>query len=230
MVRRVLVVAFSLIAVSASAQTPYVAGTIGADILRVSHTDSNFGQAASGGSEVWSGSLRVGTVVTGNWGVEFEFVTSGESRTEGPIGLPILADPVTVTTLTMPTTVSQAGVATLPVGFSTETRTSHCDYDAVAWARQRLGDGVDLVYLGGVAFSRRRSEYSQVFPTVLRAFAPVPGGVFRTTVIEYATRPLVGAEARIRMTSHLRLIPGMRIQGLGEGWMLRPYAGLGWSF
>jgi hypothetical protein len=37
-------------------------------------------------------------------------------------------------------------------------------------------------------------------------------------------------EARIGLTSRLRLVPGIRVQGLGDGWLLRPYVGLGWFF
>src|SRR5258706_2140123 len=183
MARRVLVVVFSLVAVSARAQSPYVAGTIGADLTRVSHTESNFGGSSPDGSEVWSGSLRVGTSVGPNWGVELEFVRSGESHdSQGLIGLPILADgftPVSVTAVLNRGT-SLAGIA-IPSGFTTDVRQSHADFDGTAWVRQRLGDSVDLVYVGGVAFSRRRTEVSQRFPTVLPAalaiFAPVPGGV-----------------------------------------------------
>jgi len=92
------------------------------------------------------------------------------------------------------------------------------------------GSKVDLVYLAGVAFSHQRIEVSQTFPTVVRQLLPVPAGSFRTTIVDYSTRPLVGAEARIGLTSHVRLIPGLRLQGLTDGWLLRPYAGLGWSF
>jgi hypothetical protein len=63
-------------------------------------------------------------------------------------------------------------------------------------------------------------------------FAPVPppNSAFRSTTISYGTRPLAGVEARIGFTSHVRLIPGVRLQGITEGWLLRPYVGLGWFF
>ena len=94
-----------------------------------------------------------------------------------------------------------------------------------------VGGTVDLVYLGGVAFSRERTEISQNFPTILGLIAPLPPpSAFRSTTISYGTRPLAGVEARIRFTSHVRLIPGVRLQGITEGWLLRPYVGLGWFF
>ena len=55
-------------------------------------------------------------------------------------------------------------------------------------------------------------------------------GMLRTTTISYGTRPLAGVEARIRFTSHVSLIPGVRLQGIADGWLLRPYVGLGWFF
>ena len=64
MVRVAVAVLISFMAASARAQTPYVAGTIGADVARVSHTESNFVPNTSGNNEVWSASLRVGTAVS----------------------------------------------------------------------------------------------------------------------------------------------------------------------
>lgn len=219
MSRTALAIALALVsvAISAHAQSPYVAGTIGADVSRSSHAESNVSPTASSDSEVISGSLRVGTSVGQNWGVELEFVRSGRSRSQPPVS--ILPLPAGVLPPNMPS----------PIGvFQTDVRRNHSDFDAVAWARQRVSGSVDLVYLGGIAFSRERIEITQTFPTVIRLL--VPGGVFRTTSVTYGTRPLVGAEARIALTSHVRLLPGLRIQGQAGGWLLRPYAGLGWFF
>ena len=217
--------------ISISAQSPYVAGTIGADVSRVSHTDSSFGSSPSSNTEVVSGSLRVGTAVSQTWGVELEFVRSGQShRSQNPIITPLQAGGLNVGALT-PSPTGTIAINGIPVpigGFQSDIRQSHSDFDAVAWVRQGVGGSVDLVYLGGLAFSRQRVEITQTFPAILRTL--VPGGTFRTTAVDYATRPLVGAEARIGLTSHVRLIPGLRLQGLGNGWLLRPYAGLGWFF
>jgi hypothetical protein len=214
--------------ISLSAQSPYVAATIGADVSRVSHADSSLYSSPSNDAEVVSGSLRVGTSLGEAWGVELEFVRSGRShRSQNPIISP-LAGGVNIGSVT---SILSGGV--LPVGspianYQTDVRSSHSDLDAVLWARQRLGGSIDMVYLGGLVFSRARVEVTQTFPTVIRALAP--SGGFRTTFIDYGTRPLVGVESRIRMTSHMRLMPGVRLQGLGEGWLLRPYVGLGWFF
>ena len=232
--RFVLVVVLSLVAAAAHAQ-PYAAATVGADVSRLSHATSSLARIPSGDSEVISWSLRAGTLVGESWGVELEFVQSGRSRSESTNGVQPLI-PGTVT-LTGGTIVSSGGtiVSPLPpnipspIAFQTDFRRSHSDFDTVAWARQRAGGSVDLVYLGGIAFSRQRTEITQTFPTLFAVFAP-GGGTFRTTTITYSARPLVGAEARIGLTSHVRLVPGIRLQGLAEGWLLRPYAGLGWFF
>jgi hypothetical protein len=236
MVRLVLAVAFSLVTVAAAyAQAPYVAGTIGADVSRVSHSTSNLTRLPSGDGEVLSWSLRVGTPVGESWGVELEFVRSGRSRDEGANGvLPLIPGTGTVTLIPGAVTPTGTIINPLPnipspIAFQTDVRRNHSDFDAVAWARQRVGGSVDLVYLGGLAFSRQRIEITQTFPTLLALFAP-GGGTFRTTTINYGTRPLVGAEARIGLTSHMRLVPGIRLQGLADGWLLRPYVGLGWFF
>ena len=229
--RSVLVVALCFIAASARAQSPYVAGTIGADVSRVGHTESSFVSSPSSNTEVVSGSLRVGTAVSQTWGVELEFVRSGQShRSQNPVITPLPAGGLNVGAFT-PSPAGSVVFNGIPVpiaSFQSDIRQSHSDFDAVAWVRQPVGGSVDMVYLGGLAFSRQRIEITQTFPVILRPL--VPGGTFRSTAISYGTRPLVGAEARIGLTSHVRLIPGLRLQGLGNGWLLRPYAGLGWFF
>jgi hypothetical protein len=227
-----LVLSFATLA---RAQSVYVAGTIGADVSRVSHTDSNFfSPPTPNGSETISGSLRVGTALGPAWGVELEFVYSGRSHDRVPVSvLPLATNtPITVVPGTAGGfTLTSASASVIPVRFpETEIRQRHSDLDALIWARQGVGESVDLVYLGGVAFSRQRVEATQSFPTILGLFAPPPNGAFQTTTISYGTRPLAGIEARIRFTSHVRLIPGVRLQGIADGWLLRPYVGLGWFF
>jgi hypothetical protein len=219
------------VAASARAQSPYVAGTIGADVSRVSHTDSSLSSSPSNDTEVVSGSLRVGTSLGEAWGVELEFVRSGRShQSQTPIVSP-LAGGVDIGSVASILS-GAASPAAIPISsianLETDVRSSHSDLDAVLWARQRLGGSIDMVYLGGLVFSRERVDVTRTFPTVIRALAPSSG--FRISLIDYGTRPLVGVESRIRMTSHMRLIPGLRLQGVADGWLLRPYVGLGWFF
>ena len=239
MSRLVLAVLVVLFASSVRAQSAYVAGTIGADVSRVSHTDSNFSSSSPDGSETLSGSVRVGTAVGASWGVELEFVQSAHSHDQvTPVVSPLATGNSVATTTGVPTitiqgfTFSSASANAIPIRFvQSDVRQSHSDLDAVFWVRQGVGGSVDLVYLGGVAFARERTEITQNFPTILGLLAPLPpNSAFRSTTISYGTRPLAGIEARIRFTSHVRLIPGVRLQGITEGWLLRPYVGLGWFF
>jgi hypothetical protein len=237
-VRLALTLLVVLFAASAGAQSAYVAGTIGADVSRVSHTDANFYATSPDGSEALSGSVRVGTAIGPNWGVELEFVQSGHSHDQvTPVVSPLATSgsttPAQVTTVPgVSFTFTSASTNVIPVRFvQSDIRQSHSDLDALIWVRQAVGGSVDLVYLGGVAFSRQRTEITQNFPTILQLFAPLPpSSAFRSTTISYGTRPLAGVEARIGLTSHVRLIPGVRLQGIADGWLLRPYVGLGWFF
>jgi hypothetical protein len=232
-VRLVFTLLVVLFASSARAQSAYVAGTIGADVSRVSHTDSNF-YASPDGSETLSGSVRVGTVIGPSWGVEAEFVHSGSSHDQvSPSVQPLATNTSTAGAAPIASfTFTSTSANVIPIRFvQSDVRQSHSDLDALVWVRQAVGGSVDLVYLGGVAFSRERTEITQNFPTILGLFAPLPpNSAFRSTTISYGTRPLAGIEARIGFTSHVRLIPGVRLQGITEGWLLRPYVGLGWFF
>jgi hypothetical protein len=234
--RLVLTLLVVLFAASAGAQSAYVAGTIGADVSRVTHTDANFYSSSPDGSETLSGSVRVGTTIGPAWGVELEWVHSGRSHDQlTPVVSPLATtnSAAAAQIISLPGfTFSSESPNVIPIRFvQSDIRQSHSDLDALIWARQAVGGSVDLVYLGGVAFSRQRTEITQNFPTILQLFAPLPPNTaFRTTTISYGTRPLAGIEARIRFTSHVRLIPGVRLQGIADGWLLRPYVGLGWFF
>ena len=236
MVRLVLTLLVLLVAASAGAQSAYVAGTIGADVSRVNHTDANFISSSPNGSETLSGSVRVGTAVGSSWGVELEFVQSAHSHDQmTPLVSPLATNTsiASAPVITLPGfTIAAPSNSVIPIRFvESDIRQSHSDFDASVWVRQAVGGSVDLVYLGGIAFSRQRSEITQNFPTILGLFAPLPpNSAFRSTTITYGTRPLAGVEARIRFTSHVRLIPGVRLQGIADGWLLRPYVGLGWFF
>ena len=236
MVRLALTLLVVLFAASARAQSAYVAGTIGADVSRVSHTDANFISSSPNGSETLSGSVRVGTAVGSSWGVELEFVQSAHSHDQvTPVVSPLATNTsiASAPVITLPgVTLTSASNSVIPIRFvESDIRQSHSDFDASVWVRQAVGGSVDLVYLGGIAFSRQRSEITQNFPTIVGLFAPLPpNSAFRSTTISYGTRPLAGVEARIGFTSHVRLIPGVRLQGIADGWLLRPYVGLGWFF
>jgi hypothetical protein len=198
---------------------------------RSSHTDSSLYPTPSTDADVLSGALRVGTSISRMWGVELEFVRSGRSNDEGPVVYPLLQFATVSANVgqVLPAGAAQSSIAIpVPFDYQSEVRRRHMSVDAVAWARQPVGGDVDLVYLAGIAFARERSDMTQHISPILRA--GVASTTFRSAFVEYATRPLVGMEARIGLTSRLRLIPGLRVQGLGSGWLVRPSVALGWVF
>jgi hypothetical protein len=109
-------------------------------------------------------------------------------------------------------------------------------WNASAWIRQPLGARADLVVLGGLGFSRVEQEidYSLTVPRALEALIPRDQRSYRSRTISYGVGPMIGVEGRIRMTDHLELTPGFRVQSLGnnlsEGIVLRPFVALGWTF
>jgi hypothetical protein len=94
--------------------------------------------------------------------------------------------------------------------------------------RQEITPRFSLVYLGGVAFGRTNNEievsYQLGRPTIL----PIPPII--TESITYDVRPMVGVEGRIRMGGKVDLVPGLRLHGAQNGWLIRPAVGLAWSF
>jgi len=233
MIRMSLVLGVLLVAAPVLAQTPYVGGTISADISRFSHAEVNGDRASSDGSEVLSGSLRAGTSIGSNWGVELEFVRAGRTNSTGPQIFPLAArgNPIsslitTVSNIRLPGGTAQFTNGAIPVDFRMDVSRRRSDLDTAAWVRQGVSSSVDLVYLAGLAFSRERSDVTE---TVTGRGIAAPTN-FRSSSIDYGTHPLIGMEARIGLASKLRLVPGIRLQGLSDGWLLRPYVGLGWFF
>jgi hypothetical protein len=132
--------------------------------------------------------------------------------------------------------VTSAGASTIaPIAlrYSLRVRERNPTVSTVAWIRQRAGNNVDLVYVGGAAFTRSTSEQETSFglSPLLPGFAP-SSQLVRTTL--YSVGPLVGMEARIGLTEHVRLVPSVRLQGLsgaqGNGWLVRAGVGMGWFF
>ena len=166
---------------------------------------------------------------SGIWGVELEYVRAGRSSDETPLINPLAqAGSISVNLVQLLPGVAPGIPIPFPFEYRSEVRRRHTSMNAVAWARQPVGDAVDLVYLAGIAFTRERSDVTQNISPVPRAI--VPPTSIRSTFTEYATRPLVGMEARIGLTPRLRLIPGLRVQGLGDGWLVRPNVAIGWFF
>jgi len=223
----------SLLAAPAFAQAAYVVVAIGVDVTRLGRTESGGYNYPNLDGEVIGGALRVGTALGDRWGAELELARSGvvenESTTNPPFAIPLSAP-----TITASGSVSTASnlLAIFPIRYTTDLRLRNTTLAASAWIRQPVGSTVDLVYLAGIGFSRTVQEQDLRFATPL--IATIAPQFQLTRVTSYNASPFVGFEARIGLTDHVRLVPGVRLQGfegpVGSGWLIRPGVGLGWFF
>jgi len=214
----------------ALAQSTYVVAGIGADVFRTRHVQAGGFDSPTADGEAVALSLRAGTAVTDRWGVELEFTRAAKIERELRRGFPV---PLLRNVVVAP--VPARPDISVPI-FESTTRVSrrNATLDAVLWVTQPVGSRVDLVYLGGVAFARAVDTVAFQF-TPRAALAPIilPNATQTTT---YGTGPVAGLEARIQLTTHAVLIPGIRLHAVtgtgdaGGGWLLRPAVALGWRF
>ena len=227
MFRAAFVLILTVIATPAFAQSPYVGASVGMDIARFGGVEFQGFNDLNPNGEAVNFSLRVGTEVGNNWGVELGFTRPSEIERESNQGFPI---PLLASALGAGA-ISNIGVALPTIAASNQVELRNTTIDAVAWVSQRLGDSVELVYLGGVAFNRTVRTDSFNFSGPRLAAIILPAST-RTTM--YGVGPLAGVDARIELTDHLRLVPGIRLQTVGgnglEGLLVRPSAGLDWTF
>jgi hypothetical protein len=229
--RLAVVVAGVVWASSASAQSVYVGGAIAAEVVRTSSTKIGGTTQDNGSGEAVAGAIRIGTFLAPRFGVELEYFRPGEieSNADGPIylGASELARVSSV-----------IGVPYLPdvifpiLSQTARVRTSTTS--ALLTARQPLGGRVELVYLGGVGFSRVVREIEYGFPGGILPLAPSIQRSYSSRTTQYAAGPVVGVEVRAGMTDHAQLVGGLRVHALGQsvvdGWMIRPSVGLAWKF
>jgi hypothetical protein len=221
----------TLIAAPAFAQSPYVGAAVGMDVARYDHVEFPGSGDFDASGEAVAFSLRLGTPIGQNWGVELGFTYPNEiERENSQFPIPLLAAALAGRTA--------AGIAVPPTNVtfpvfeaSTEVERRNTTLETVAWFAQSVSGRVDLVYLGGVAFNRVVEEISFNFNRRLIAIV-VPNS---TRSVSYDVGPVVGMEARIGLTDHVRLVPAFRLQGVGGsttqgGWLLRPSVGLAWQF
>lgn len=235
MCRAGFVLVCTLIAAPAFAQSVYVVGSIGAEVSRMSRVESGGFELPGGDGEALGGSLRVGTPLGDRWGLELEFARAADVEDETRIGPRILpAPPITLTGFTVSGGFPGGpGAAPISLNSTLRMRRSNPTLGASAWILQRVSDSIDLAYVGGLAFTRSTTEQETSFSiTPLLVGYVVAPQMTRTT--QYDVGPVVGMEAHIGLTDHVRLVPGIRLQTLssqsGSGWLLRPGVGLGWFF
>lgn len=208
---------------SASAQGPYVGASVGSDITRF---DGVAGQTSSGEGEAVSWQLKIGTPIASHFGVELEFSRPQEvTRTEStPIGIYSAASLSAIAAIGVPTDL-------FVPNFSVRTAQRNTTIAPAFWVRQTITPRFSMSYLGGVSFFRTTTEFSYEFGGTGRPNVIAPILLPRSTrSIEYGVGPLVGIEGRIGMTEHLQFVPGVRMQTLTGGWLVRPAVGVSWEF
>lgn len=208
----------------ASAQT-YVAAVLGADLAR-SYESSSDGVSYPGGDrDALSWALRAGTAFGSRWGVELEFNRGGELESQN--------SPVTYAGLFDIPATAPGALSLIYPSPTVETEQRTMTWNATAWVKQPIGSRADLVVLAGSGFSQvtQETEFSFAFPSQIPGITRAP---YMTKSTAYGAGPIVGVETRIRMTDHLELTPGLRVQSLGnaltQGIVIRPSVALGWTF
>jgi hypothetical protein len=240
-VGQVLVLVAVLIALGArpSSGQSYVSAALVGDVLLNTHVETSLGRDAPSGGEAIGFALRVGTPLGSRWGVELEFTRAGkiESEFDGVIPLGGRADTAISWSSLSPGSVP-AEIDVLfplpqrPTSYTLQTSQRHSTLSTTVWMNQELSQRVSLVYLAGMGFFRTTFENESRFEIL-----PLPPGISIpnifpavTKTVTYGVRPLAGLEARIGLTEHVDLVPGIRLHGLDNGWLLRPAVGLAWNF
>ena len=227
---------FVVAASSAWAQGVYVGGAVGVDAVRTSSTDSGGITYDNGSGDAFAGAIRIGTFVTDHVGLELEYFRPGEIESDagGPIYLTESSAVWSSIMADSPLGSFPSLGSTFPSIISQSMRVRTSTISALLTARQSLSGRVELVYLGGVGFSRVVREIEYGFP---RGILPLPPSIQRsyaTRNTQYAAGPVVGIEVRAGMTDHAQVVAGLRLHALGQavldGWMIRPSVGLAWKF
>jgi hypothetical protein len=239
-VDRLFVLAVVLIALGAkpsSGQSTYVGASLVGDVLLNTHVETSLGGDVPSGGEAIGFALRVGTPLGSRWGVELEFTRAGEIETEFEGAIPLASRAGTTVSWTSavpgaPPNLDLLSILQRPVSYSLRTTQRHSTLSTILWMNQELSPRVSLVYLAGMGFQRSTFESESRFDIL-----PLPPGISipgilpaSTKTVSYGVRPLAGLEARIELTEHVDLVPGLRLHGLDNGWLLRPAVGLAWNF
>jgi hypothetical protein len=217
----------------ASAQSAYVGASVFGDFVRLSGTRTFGSGGASSGGEAIGFTVRVGAPLSDRWGVEAEFARpSLIVEDDSPEVYPLARfTPIAIPGVSLP-----SPLIFPPLQFRNTYRNT--TISTSAWVRHDLSANSSLVYLGGLGFYRSENRFEYVFDP--RALVPVPSGTpvptglsilpYSSETVFYGVRPFVGVEGRIGLGEHMQLVPGLRLHGVENGWLVRPAIGLNWMF
>jgi hypothetical protein len=233
----VTVLVLLAIAAPAAAQSTYAGGSVIGEFARFGGVDIDDPARLSAVVEPLSRSwetigfdLRVGRALGEHWGVELSFARGGSHEQRRPLRLlPFLTSSPAFDPTTLPRTLPTLPTLPFPdfeVELSSEQQ--HTTFDTVLWLRQALGDRVDLVFLGGASFNRVEMEQTISIDDMRLAISlPAPSEIETVT---FGVGPVVGSEAVIDLSDHAAATTGVRLHGVSGGWLIRPSAGLRWTF
>lgn len=210
----------------------YVSALAAGDVVRGTSTKSEIQFPVpqfdeSGDGEALALLLRGGTSIGERWGVELElgFGSSISERVE--FDYPFIAFSQLI--------VLPDGLSLPPPFFSFEAETSQrrTTVGASLWTRRPIGERAGLTFLGGIVFSRVHTEHDALITPNPLALSIVPPTLDSETT-DHGFGPMAGIETDVRLTRALSLSAGVRIHGESAGdrraWLVRPSAGLRWSF
>jgi len=221
----------AIIVRAASAQGAYVSASLVGDLVRVNHAGT--GSDDSAGGEALGFALRLGAEVGSRWGVEVEFARPSEIESDESPGVVPLPAEITFIELSGPSGASAPSFDALFPSFQYRfrTRQRNSTLSATVWVRQEVSRRVSLAYIGGVGFHRTQRDFEITFEPLRPTIGlPVVFPPSLTETMTYTAGPLAGVEARIALTDHVQLVPGVRLHGITGGWLVRSSVGLGWVF
>jgi hypothetical protein len=207
----------------ASAQGTYVGAALTGDITLLTHSSSEGQPDFDQNGQALGFALRLGTSIGSFWGVEAEFSRPAVIEQDGDF------DSFPVDALTSIPGDFDVLLPGLPIRYELETSQRNSTFSTNIWAQQAVNGRAAIVYSAGLAFTRTEYETRMRFQLRPSPFPILIPPVSTETVV-YSVRPNVGIEGRIRMTDHADLVPGIRLHGLQEGWLIRPSVGVNWSF
>jgi hypothetical protein len=190
---------------SAISESAYVTGGAFVDIKRFS---GDPGENTLDGN-VAGGAIAIGTFVGSHWGVQLGLDVTGFSRTERPRTVTLQKQTFTLTSVAENQVLS---VSTL------------LRFRASEHGKVRLG------YLAGLSFVRLHRKFHT------EASEGTPNGLIPHAAeqVDFSAAPTVGLDARIALTRHLSLVPGIvacvfRLPA-DSGVLVRPRIGIRWAF
>ena len=202
--------AISAVAAPAAAQAPvveraYVTVGLFGDVKRFSGDPTE----STLDGQAAGASLAMGTFIGSRWGLQVALDMSGFSRTEHPRDVTFQRDTITLTSVAENQALSVSSLLR---------------FRASSHGRVRLG------YLGGLTFVRLYRKFHTTAPTgTPSALIPKPD-----ERVDYSAAPTVGIDARIQLTEHLSLVPGLQACVFRfsdeSGLLLRPRIGVRWAF